>query len=217
MARETPSSRPSRSSGSARARIGQAQARCRDTVPGVTDYLSPGLLIASPQMRDPFFERTVVLLWTHDEARGAMGVVINRFLEHLLPDVLDLGEEVDLTDYGETRVAWGGPVEENTGTVLTPRGLPETHDGWAFPGIGVSRSPADLVELLQARAPITLCLGYAGWGPGQLDHEIEQGGWLFTDCDPDIVFSTPPEARYDRALASLGLTPTTVWMQPIHE
>lgn len=180
--------------------------------------VSPTLLIASPQMRDPFFERTVVLVWHHSADEGAMGVVVNRALEHTLPEVLDLDSELDLSTYAETPVVWGGPVEESSGTVLTPDGLPDADDGWVLPGgIGVTRSPQALEQILEEGRPLVLCLGYAGWGPGQLDREIEQGGWLFTDCDAEIVFRTPPEERYDVALASLGLTSSTVWMQPIDE
>lgn len=180
--------------------------------------VSPTLLIASPQMRDPFFERTVVLVWHHSVDEGAMGVVVNRALEHTLPEVLDLETDVDLDTYAENHVVWGGPVEESSGTVLTPDGLPDEDEGWVLPtGIGVTRSPAALLQILEEGRPLVLCLGYAGWGPGQLDREIAEGGWLFADCDAEIVFHTPPEHRYDRALASLGLTASTVWMQPIDE
>ena len=72
-------------------------------------------------------------------------------------------------------------------------------------------------RLLTERRQIILCLGYAGWGPGQLDAEIEAGGWLYTDATSDLVFDAPTEEGYERALQSLGLTPETVWMQPISE
>lgn len=184
----------------------------------MSDSVSPTLLIASPQMRDPFFEGTVVLVWHHSVDEGAMGVVVNRALEHKLSEVLDLEEEVDLSPYETTPVVWGGPMEESTGIVLTPDGLPDADEGWVLPsGIGVTRSPMALRKLLEERRPLVLCLGYAGWAPGQLDREIEQGGWLFTDCDVDLVFRTPPEERYDKALATLGLTSSMVWMQPIDE
>ena len=84
-------------------------------------------------------------------------------------------------------------------------------------GIGVTRSQDALLRLLEQREPVILCLGYAGWGPGQLDKEIELGGWLWTDCDADIVFGAPPEERYDRALATLGLHASSLWVPPISE
>ncbi len=177
--------------------------------------LSPSMLIASPQMRNPFFERTLLLLWHHD-ADGAIGVVVNRALDQFLPDVLELDE--DLSAYRDTPVAWGGPVETSMGTVVTTDLTTVGDDGWQLPqGLAVTRTQDGLVQVVRAGAPMMLCLGYAGWGAGQLDREVEEGSWLFTDPDPALLFSTPPEERYARALATLGLTPSTVWMQPIDE
>lgn len=178
--------------------------------------MQPSLLIASPQSRDPFFERTVVLVWHHDP-EGAIGVVVNRHLKHQLNDVLEVDRTVPLEGFTDVPVVWGGPVESGSGTVVTI-GRISKDEGWVLPsGLGVTQSQDVLLRLLKDRAPLMLCLGYAGWGPGQLDREIELGGWLWTDCDASIVFDTPPEDRYDRALASLGLTATSVWMQPINE
>jgi len=188
------------------------------TVRDMDSIEQPTLLIASPQLRDPFFERTVVLVWHHDED-GAIGVVVNRLLDHKLAEVLDLDvDRIDLSSCSEAQVVWGGPVDHDSGTVVTRADLSKDEPGWMLPfGIGVTRSQDVLVRLLHTKAPLLLCLGYAGWGPGQLEEELEKGGWLFTDCDPGIVFDTPPEERYDRALASLGLTEGMVWMQPIQE
>lgn len=178
--------------------------------------MQPTILIASPQMQDPFFERTVVLVWHYDED-GAIGVVVNRTLKHLLPDVLDIEGDIDLSPYAQVPVAWGGPVESGSGTVVT-NGRITSDEGWVLPnGLGVTRSQDALVRLLSHQAPLMLCLGYAGWGPGQLDREIELGGWLWTDCDADIVFGVDAVERYDKALATLGLTASTVWMPPISE
>lgn len=178
--------------------------------------MQPTMLIAAPNMQDPFFERTVVLVWHYDED-GAIGVVINRTLNHNLPDVLDIEGDIDLSPYAEVPVAWGGPVESGSGTVVTLARIADD-EGWTLPdGIGITRSQDALLRLLEHREPVILCLGYAGWGPGQLDREIELGGWLWTDCDADIVFGAPPEERYDRALATLGLDARSVWMPPIAE
>lgn len=178
--------------------------------------MQPTLLIASPQMQDPYFERTLVLVWHYDED-GAIGVVINRTLQHSLPDVLELDSDIDLSPYDDVPVAWGGPVESGSGTVVTLAAIKDD-EGWNLPnGIGITRSQDALMRLLEEREPIILCLGYAGWGAGQLDKEIELGGWLWTDCDADIVFGVPAEERYDRALATLGLDANAVWMPPISE
>lgn len=177
--------------------------------------MNPTLLIASPQMKDPFFERTLVLVWQHDED-GALGVVVNRALDSDLQDVVKL-EGVEPAAYGAGQLAWGGPVEEASGTVVTP-GPVDDVEGWVLPsGLGVTRSQEALERLLKDEVPLMLCLGYAGWGPGQLDQEIQDGGWIALDCDADLLFETPSDERYNAALARLGLTPHTVWMQPIDE
>ena len=176
-------------------------------------------MIASPQMKDPFFERTIVLVWHHDE-EGAIGVVINRELSHTLPAVLqfppDVGD-VDLSAYSDVPVGWGGPVDSESGTVVTTGQITDD-EGWSLTcGLSVTRSQEALIRLLNEGAKIFLCLGYAGWGPEQLDHEIEQGGWLWTDCDARILFEKEPHERYEFALKTLGLTEHTVWMTPINE
>jgi putative transcriptional regulator len=181
--------------------------------------LEPRLLIASPQMRDPFFARTVVLLWHHDDD-GAIGVVVNRLMEHQLLEVINVESKqgnLDLSKYQGVMIGWGGPMESASGTVVT-RGELLEEEGWILDGdIKVTRSQDALLRLMKEGAEIHLVLGYAGWGPGQLDKEISSGGWLWTDCDATIIFEHAVEARYDVALASLGLTETSVWMQPIDE
>ena len=178
--------------------------------------MQPTILIASPQMQDPFFERTVVLVWHYDED-GAIGVVVNRTLNHRLADVLDIEGDIDLSPYAEVLVSWGGPVESGSGTVVT-NGSIRDEEGWVLPsGLSVTRSQDALVRLLSNQDALMLCLEYAGLGPGQLDREIALGGWLWTDCDADIVFGVDADHRYDAALATLGLSATSVWMPPISE
>ncbi|HMV68547.1 MAG TPA: YqgE/AlgH family protein [Myxococcota bacterium] len=178
--------------------------------------MKPSLLIASPQMRDPFFERAVVLVWLHDDD-GALGVVVNRMLTQTVADMLQPPDGTDLSAYEASAVAWGGPVEQHVGTVLTRTAVDED-EGWNLEGgISVTRSLDALLRLIGQGDGFLLCLGVAGWGPGQLDDEIQQGAWLWTDCDASLVFEVPVEERYDRALATLGLTRDRVWMQPIDE
>ncbi|MFT4624852.1 MAG: putative transcriptional regulator [Myxococcota bacterium] len=180
--------------------------------------MDPRLLIASPQMQDPNFRNAVVLVFTHDED-GAMGVVVNRLLEHTLPEVLKLeaDRELNLDAYRDTRVAWGGPVQEDAGIVVTRGQVSDAEGTTLAGGLGITGSRDALERLISAQEQVLLCVGYAGWGAGQLDSEIEQGSWLWTDCDAALVFDTPPDDRYDAALASLGLTRNMVWMQPIDE
>jgi putative transcriptional regulator len=143
--------------------------------------------------------------------------VVNRHLPHTLEDVLATPTDLDeISDLNAT-VAWGGPVELQSGTVVTTAKLDST-EGWTLEtGVSITRSHEALQRLLAEGAPFMLCLGYAGWGPGQLDAELEQGGWLWTDIDPNIIFEVPVDDRYDHALAALGLTASMVWMQPVQE
>ena len=170
-------------------------------------------------MKDPFFARTVVLLWHHDQ-EGAIGVVVNRLVQHHLLDVIDIGEhltDIDLSSYSTVPVGWGGPVESASGTVIT-RGLVHEEEGWILEGnIRVTRSQDALTRLLKTGAEIHLVLGYAGWGPEQLEQEIEAGGWLWTDCDANIIFDHDVDERYNIALATLGLSENNVWMVPVNE
>ena len=178
--------------------------------------MQPCLLIASPQMKDPFFEGTVVLVW-HYDADGAIGVIVNRALPHSIADVLMLNGIEEVHQHPENRVTWGGPVETGSGTAIT-RAQIDDGEGWQLDGdIAITRSEDVLSRMLSVKRQVILCLGYAGWGPGQLDSEIEAGGWLYTDATPDLIFNSKDEQGYERALQTLGLSTGTVWMAPISE
>lgn len=166
-------------------------------------------------MRDPNFERTVVLLCQHND-EGALGLVINRAGVVAIEEVL---EGMELGPGGRAGVPtwWGGPVGRETGFVIWRGDVPRD-EGWTLAGeIAVSPSVDRLTSLIQSGQPFFLCLGYAGWSPEQLEREIERGSWLYSDPDPSVVFEIPLDARYDTALALLGLKSDTVWMQPVDE
>lgn len=167
-------------------------------------------------MKDAFFEHAVVLLWHHDED-GAVGVVINKALDHQLPDVLAATDGLDLTPYAGQSVGWGGPVESGSGTVIARGGVTDD-EGWPLADdLAVTRSQEALNRLIGEQRPLLLCLGYAGWGPGQLDREIADGSWLWADASADLVFQVPVDQRYATALSTLGLTPQVLWQKPIEE
>jgi len=177
--------------------------------------VKPGLLISSPQLHDPWFDRTVVLLCQHDDD-GALGLVINRDGPVTVGDVLEK-LEVEGAEQPDQQTLWGGPVGTGAGFVLW-RGQAADDEGWTLGReVAVSPSAARLDTLVREGQRFHLALGYAGWGPGQLDAEIARGSWLVTDVDPALVFDTPLDQRYDRALAQLGLTASSVWMDPISE
>jgi len=175
-----------------------------------------GLLVASPQMLDTNFSRTLVLLCQHD-SQGALGVVINRETNLSVREVV---EQLDFDSMLETdnQVLWGGPVEQGAGFVVFAGDIGDDV-GWNLANgqIAVSPSKELLESLLRHQQQYHLCLGYAGWGPGQLEEEISTGSWLYTEAEPDLILQAPVEERYESALAKMGLSLGGFWMKPINE
>jgi putative transcriptional regulator len=172
-----------------------------------------GFLIASPQMRDPNFQRAVLLLMQHNR-EGALGLVVNRESPVRMGDVVD--RLVAVSPHRANRpVLWGGPVERGAGFVLFRGKAPE---GWQIRGdLSVSASKERLSALVASGADFHLCLGYAGWSAGQLDREFAEGSWIHLDASADLIFECPVGDRYDRALARLGVSAENLWMNPIDE
>lgn len=175
-----------------------------------------GLLVASPQMQDTNFSRTVVLLCQHD-SQGALGVVVNRETNLSVREVV---EQLDFDSMLETenQVLWGGPVEQGAGFVVFEGDIGDDV-GWELEDgrLAVSPSKELLEQLLRHQRHYHLCLGYAGWGPGQLEEEIATGSWLYTEVDPDLILQSPVNERYELALAKMGLSLGGFWMKPVNE
>ena len=179
------------------------------------DRFEGHFLVAMPSMADPRFERTVVFLCAHSDD-GAMGLVINRlapsieFAELLTQlNVIGEGEAIRLPERAQrVRVHQGGPVETGRGFVLHSADYAVKD---ATMRIGEAICLTATVEILKAiardRGPseAMLALGYAGWGPGQLDQEIQDNGWLTVPGDPALVFDADVTGKYDRVLARLGI------------
>jgi putative transcriptional regulator len=169
-------------------------------------YLTGQLLIAMPSMRDPRFERTVVYLCAHS-ADGAMGLVVNRLVDSLtFPDLLtQLG--IDSSTVGEEiRVHFGGPVEQGRGFVLHSADYLRDGSLQVNDSMALTATVDILRDMAQGGGPrcSLLALGYAGWGPGQLDNEIQDNGWLTVDADERLIFDTELEAKWERAIEKLG-------------
>lgn len=187
--------------------------------------LTHHFLIAMPGLEDEVFQRSVIYLCEHSE-RGALGLVINKATDM---DLQSLFEKVDLplgrADLRNTPVLQGGPVQTERGFVLhepfihlsqdttVPAELESVYASTLMipGGLGMTTSK-DVLEALSTGAgprKVVISLGYSAWGEGQLESELGENVWLTVAADPDIIFATPLEQRYDRALALLGLQ---AWM-----
>ncbi len=175
--------------------------------------LAPGLLLAMPQLSDPNFSRSVVLMIEHSE-HGSFGLVLN----HPSPiKASELLESLEMSWHGDDdAVVWaGGPVAPSTGWVLhEPIGIAEPGQGTIAitSTISLSTSP-DRLRTIAGSPPrnIRLLLGYSGWGPGQLEAEMSRGAWLHVAAEADLVFDTPADAMWDSALRTLGITPESLF------
>lgn len=181
--------------------------------------LTNQFLIAMPGMGDDNFAGSVVYMCEHTE-RGALGLVINKPIDIKLRNLF---EKVDLTldreDLAEAPVYFGGPVQTERGFVLHERLSGEGVEGGegghysstlSIPGGLEMTTSKDVLEALsQGAGPkkVLVTLGYAGWSAGQLEEEIGRNGWLTVDAEPSIIFDTPIEKRYERALSLLGIHP----------
>lgn len=180
----------------------------------MTTKLAPGLLIAAPSLSCPFFHHTVVLLVEHDE-EGALGFVINRPTKTPVTSLLEGLEMEDIAAALEGEVWVGGPVAPETGWVLFDPTSGDARDVEAVhlsEKLAVSASHAFLERLSRGQGPdrFAVLLGYAGWGPGQLDDEIREGSWICIDPDPSLVFELAHGDRWMAALATLGIDPARV-------
>ena len=172
-----------------------------------------GLLISSPQLRDPNFDHSVVLICHHDD-QGALGLVLTREGEVTVNEVLErLAVQAPPMLRGLT--GWGGPVGEGVGFVVW-RGTVGEHEGWALDDeLAVSPSAERLSRLVAEGVEFDLLLGYAGWGPGQLERELDEGSWLFADSDHHVVLDLPRAERYAAALGLLGLRTDVILMPTV--
>jgi putative transcriptional regulator len=181
--------------------------------------LTGQLLIAMPQMMDPRFARSVVYVCAHSEDEGAMGLVVNKLLASLTMDALFTHLNLDPTTLAASRpVHFGGPVEPGRGFVLHTADYNEDATLLVGDGIAVTATLDILRAIGRGEGPRRnlLALGYAGWAPGQLDAEIQANGWLSAPADSDLLFDDDFEAKWQRALAKLGIDLTLLSTEAGH-
>jgi putative transcriptional regulator len=163
------------------------------------ESLKGQLLIAGPNLVDPNFRRTVVLVGEHNE-EGALGVVLNRASEATVDEAVP---ELKLLVDSLEPVHVGGPVQPSAIVVLADFVEPDRAGSLVLDSVGflpAEVDPDELGELRRAR----VFAGYAGWGPGQLDAELEEGSWIVEPAQPDDVFTEEPDDLWATVLRRKG-------------
>jgi len=169
--------------------------------------LAGQLLVAMPQMADPRFARSVVYLCAHS-ADGAMGLVVNRLIDSLT--FQNLLEQIGVEQSGATDdmpIHFGGPVESSRGFVLHTADYVQDSTLVIEDDIALTATMDVLKAIARGEGPQrrVLALGYAGWGAGQLDAEIQANGWLLVPADLDLVFDDDNDSKWERAMAKIGI------------
>jgi putative transcriptional regulator len=183
------------------------------------------LLIAMPNMRDPRFTRTVIYVCAHNE-EGAMGLVLNRLIGSVsFKDMMEQLELEPTTTEGagldEDRmpsIHFGGPVETGRGFVLHSTDYLVPDSMRLSDDIALTATIDILRDIAGGAGPDErlLALGYAGWGPGQLDEEIQDNAWLSVESDRDILFGGGLDDKWDKAFAKIGVSPSLLSTQAGH-
>lgn len=178
----------------------------------VYHFVAPALLLSMPQMNDPNFTKTVVLLCEHS-AGGAFGLVLNRPTNTPAADAVQLDPPVE-RGHHEISLWMGGPVEPQRGWILIGEQPEDIESLRICDGLFLSTSAVLLRRLLERTPPprTRLLNGYAGWGPGQLDMELGASAWLTTDIDLEIVFETEASLMWEKAIRRLGADPGMLQM-----
>ncbi len=171
------------------------------------DSLSNHFLIAMPNLADPNFFHTVTLICEHNE-EGALGIVINRPTDFSLGELLQQLELIEDADrYADIPVYAGGPVQGEHGFIVHSPPGEWAHSLRFGDGLALTTSRDLLEGIVEGRGPerLLVALGYAGWGPGQLEQELADNAWLTTPASHEILFEVPAEQRWKAAAAQLGI------------
>jgi len=168
--------------------------------------IAPGFLVAMPRLVDPNFNRTVILMCAHSE-EGAFGLVMNRPMDITVPQIC---REAGISWSGPDvpMIHRGGPVEPQRGWII--HDTLEMYEGSELINDQMAFTPSQEGLVAYGRKPagrFRLVLGYAGWGPAQLDREMAEGSWLSTPIDPQVVFDLQPEQMWEAALRVVGVDP----------
>lgn len=171
-------------------------------------WLHGKLLVAMPSMQDPRFRKSVIFLCAHDIG-GAMGIVINQELAGVPLSLLLAQLSVTSEGFDSFPVLHGGPVDTARGLLLHTSDVMKSESIRIDRDFAVTGTIEALRDIVAGDGPIDklFALGYAGWGPEQLETEISENSWLVADADPELVFRTSAHLKWDRALKKMGIDP----------
>jgi putative transcriptional regulator len=178
-------------------------------------YLDGQMLIAMPTMGDERFARSLIYICAHS-SEGAMGIIVNQPASHISfrellvqLNVVGDADKIELPSHANrVRVLKGGPVDTQRGFVLHSADFYVENSTLPIDeGICLTATLDILKAIARGEGPRSalLALGYAGWAPGQLEHEIHQNGWLHCPADPELIFGADVERKYDKALQKIGV------------
>ena len=175
----------------------------------MTQPFRPTLLLSMPQLQDPNFARTVILLCDY-VPEGAFGLVLNRPTDMPASNMVRL--EPPMEGNNGLPLCIGGPVEPERGWILLGEEPDDLECRTICEGVYLSTSPLLLRHVLAATPPprARVLSGYAGWGPGQLDEELAQSAWLIGEVDLDLVFDIEPSMMWETAIRRLGADPSAL-------
>jgi putative transcriptional regulator len=171
--------------------------------------IAPVLLLSMPQMLDPNFSRTVVLLAEYG-THGAFGLVVNRVMAEPAHEVIRPEPPMDIRK--DVFLYVGGPVEPNRAWVLTHHRELDADALEVTDGVYLSAAPGLIRQTLQSSPDpqVRLIVGYAGWAAGQLDEELAASAWLMAPVQADLLFETPVDVMWETAIRRLGAEPSTL-------
>ena len=173
------------------------------------DSLAPAFLVAVPQLLDPNFRQSVVLL-LQQGSEGALGLVVNRESPLLLSD-LCRDHRIDYQGDPGKRVRVGGPVQPEQGLVLFDAFLDDPEGRLVLDGLRVSASTGTLTRLCGRPGGRYHCYsGYAGWAPGQIERELAEGSWIVVRAEAALVLDHPVDDLWTRVLADNGIDPAAI-------